>query len=104
MFINQFKDVLLDDKFVLLYLVGKNGSRGITLNVQSVIDLTAALENSSYTKESNDIKILNLNFSEAPGTVQIRSLQNKISALLSEDVTEFKLNLNIDIANLNINN
>lgn len=96
---NQFKDVLLDDKFVLLYLVGKNGSRGITLNVQSVIDLTAALENSSYTKESNDIKILNLNFSEAPGTVQIRSLQNKISALLSEDVTEFKLNLNIDINN-----
>jgi len=96
---SNVKDILVDNKFVLLYLVGKNGARGVTLNIQSVIDLTNALENSSYTKESNDIKILNLNFNDAPGTVQIRSLQNKISALMSNEITEFKLNLNIDIGN-----
>lgn len=94
---DKYKDVLVEDKFLLLYLIAKESKRGMSISIQSVIDLTNTLSKSEYTKESNDLKVLNLNFIDAPGTVQVRSLQNKISTLLSQDSQEYKLNINIDI-------
>lgn len=95
--VEKYAESLEAGRFVLLYLIGKLSAKGKTLQIQSVCDLTNALNNSTYVKANKDIKELNLNFIDAPGTVQLRSLLNKIDLFLSDIPTEFTLNINIDI-------
>ena len=97
--VEKFATSLESGRFVLLYLIGKLSSKGKTIQVQSVIDLTNSLNNSKYVKADRDIKELNLNFIDAPGTVQLKSLLNKVDLFVSETKTEFTLNINVDIGN-----
>lgn len=95
--VDKYGESLEAGRFVLLYLIGKHGSKGKSIQIQSVVDLTNALNKSTYVKADRDIKLLNLNFIDAPGTVQLRSLMNKIGLFISSVPTEFTLNVNIDI-------
>jgi DNA polymerase III alpha subunit len=95
--VEKYADCLVANKYVIINAVCKDGNKGRSLMALGISDLTKDVEGAAFVKTSKDIKTLNIYFNGSPGTVQIKSLYNKLSTYLSDVDTGFYLNVNVDI-------
>ena len=98
---DKYQDLLQPNSYVLLHCTSKSGPKGNSIIINSVRSISSELATATYVKPSKGISNIDIHFNGTFGTVQIKSLHNKLAPFISDCKTKYTFRLFVDIEGVN---